>query len=187
MKDQILIQRSLVQLKLAGGGVLAAAMAYPAPALAESLWVGVYRHDVTIAQQKFETGQDIKAGWIGGRFESLSAIGRPSPHLMVSKSLNGGTDYLAAGLNWTFGSRLYLRPGLGLAVNNGPRRAFRNGRRVDLGSPVTFEPELAAGWRISDRLAVEASWIHLSHATLFSRQNRGMDSMGVRAVFHLGR
>jgi lipid A 3-O-deacylase len=164
---------------------LLAALALPAPARADSVWLGVYRHDVIIRQARFETGEDIKAGWIGDRLDGLRAIGRPAPHLLVSKSLDGGTDYVAAGLNWTFGSTLYLRPGIGLSLNNGPDYAERKGRRVDLGSRVTFEPELAAGWRITDRVALEASWIHLSHAQLFSRQNRGMDSIGLRAVIRL--
>ncbi|MGE0774428.1 MAG: acyloxyacyl hydrolase [Sphingomonadaceae bacterium] len=167
--------------------LLAVALACPAPALADAVWLGIYQHDVTLAQEKFETGQDIKAGWIGNRLPPLGVLGRPSPHALVSKSLNGGTNYVAAGLNWTFGSKLYLRPGIGIALNDGPNRAYRNGKRVDLGSFITFEPELAVGWRINDRIAIETSWIHLSHATLFSRQNRGMDSMGVRAVFQLDR
>jgi len=167
--------------------LLSVALTCPASAFAESLWFGLYQHDVTLAQEKFETGQDIKAGWVGNRLPPLGLLGRPSPHVLVSKSLNGGTNYVAAGLNWTFGSKLYVRPGIGIALNDGPNRAYRNGKRVDLGSFITFEPELAAGWRITDRIAIEASWIHLSHATLFSRQNRGMDSMGVRAVFQLGR
>lgn len=166
--------------------LLCIAMMLPAaPALADEIWFGTYRHDVTLAQTKFESGQDIKAGWIGKRIAGLRKIGRPAPHLLVSKSLNGGTDYLAVGLNWVWGSKLYLRPGIGLAVNDGPRRAVRDGRRVDLGSPITFEPELAAGWRASDHIAVEASWVHLSHGTIFSRQNRGMDSMGLRMLYRL--
>ncbi len=155
------------------------------PVLADDVWLGVYEHDVTLAQVRFETGQDLKGGWIGERIERFRAIGRPRPHILVSKSLNGSTDYVAAGLNWTLGTRLYARPGIGLAVHDGPSRAYREGRRVDLGSPVVFEPELAFGWRITDRLALEASWIHLSHATLFSRQNRGMDSWGLRLLARL--
>lgn len=166
--------------------IAACLFASPSAASAEAVWAGVYQHDVVFAQEKFETGQDIKAGWIGDRIDGLEAIGRPAPHVLMSKSLNGGTDYIAAGLNWRFGSTIYVRPGIGLAVNNGPRRAYRNGHRVDLGSPITFEPELAIGWRMSDRLALEASWVHLSHATLFSRQNRGMDSMGLRLLVQLG-
>lgn len=152
---------------------------------ADQIWAGVYQHDVTFAQTRFETGQDIKAGWIGERIEAFTNLGRPSPHILISKSLQRQTDYMAAGLNWTFGKTLYIRPGIGIAVHNGPSRACREGERVDLGSPVTFEPELAAGWRINDRLSLEASWIHLSHATIFSRQNRGMDSMGLRLLVQI--
>jgi len=167
--------------------ILAAAIALPsARASTADLWAGIYRHDITLAQVKFETGADLKIGWIGDPLKGLGAIGRPSPHITLSKSLNGETNYAAAGFDWRFGSILYVRPGIGLAVNDGPRRAYRKGRRVDLGSPITFEPELAFGWRLSPRLALEASWIHLSHATLFSRQNRGMDSWGVRMLVHLG-
>jgi hypothetical protein len=166
---------------LAGATALVIAPA----AHADDIWLGVYQHDITLAQTRFETGQDIKVGWIGDPIDALKAIGHPAPHVLVSKSLSGQTDYVAAGLNWTIGSKFYARPGIGMAINNGPSRAFRNGQRVDLGSRVTFEPELALGWRINHRFRLEASWIHLSHATLFSRQNRGMDSMGIRLLLHL--
>ena len=152
---------------------------------ADYAWVGVYEHDVTIAQTTFEKGQDIKAGWIGDPIRTLRSVGSPSPHVLISKSLDDGTDYVAAGLNWTFGSRFYVRPSIGIAVHDGPSRAYRNGERVDLGSRVVFEPELALGWRMNDRYRLEASWIHLSHATLFSSQNRGMDSMGIRLLVRL--
>lgn len=162
-----------------------AALFVVTPARANTVWLGVYEHDVTISQIEFEKGQDIKAGWIGDPLEGLRVIGKPAPHVLVSKSLNGSTDYLAAGLNWVFGKSVYVRPGIGMAVHNGPSRAYRKGVRVDLGSPVVFEPELAFGWRISERVALEASWIHLSHLTIFSKQNRGMDSMGIRLLVNL--
>lgn len=160
----------------------AAALAIAPAAHADDIWIGVYQHDVTIAQTRFESGQDIKAGWIGDPIDALHTVGRPSPHVLVSKSLEGQTDYVAVGLNWTIGSKFYARPGIGVAIHNGPSRAIRSGRRVDLGSPIIFEPEIALGWRISERYRLEASWIHLSHATLFSRQNRGLDSMGLRLL-----
>jgi len=154
-------------------------------AQAADVWIGVYQHDVVLAQLPFERGRDVKLGWIGDPIKRLRAIGSPAPHLLASKSLSGGTNYLAGGLDWRFGSTFYVRPGIGLAVNDGPRRAYRDGRRVDLGSPITFEPELALGWQLNARIAIEASWIHLSHATLLSRQNRGMDSWGMRLLLHL--
>lgn len=103
--------------------------------------------------------------------------------MLISKSLDSATNYFEASLNWKFGSRIYVRPGIGLAVNDGPQHAYRNGKRVDLGSLVTFEPELAAGWQVNGGLSIEASRIHLSHATILSRQNRGPDSMGLRLVY----
>jgi hypothetical protein len=45
---------------------------------------------------------------------------------------------------------------------------------------VLFEPELGIGAQVTDRLSVEASWVHMSHARLFSRQNPGIDNLGVR-------
>ncbi|WP_197277067.1 acyloxyacyl hydrolase [Sphingomonas profundi] len=163
---------------------LPAVIGMAAPALADSLWAGVYRHDITLAQTHYQGGFDIKGGWIGEPIGALHAIGSPAPHALASISLNGATNYAAIGLNWTFGSILYARPGIGLAVND-DRRAYRRGKRVDLGSPITFEPEIAVGWKVLPGLALEASWIHLSHATLFSRQNRGLDSWGIRAVARL--
>jgi lipid A 3-O-deacylase len=157
-------------------------MAAATAARADDLWIGVYEHDITLAQTAFEKGKDVKVGWIGDPIGALDDLGSPSPHAVISKSLNGGTNYAALGLNWTLGTKIYVRPGIGIAVHDGPLLAYRGNERVDLGSRVVFEPELAIGWRIDDRLRLEASWIHLSHATLFSRQNRGMDSMGLRLL-----
>lgn len=147
--------------------ILYAAALLSVAAQADEVWFGLYQHDVTIAQVEFETGHDIKAGWIGEPSEILDIIGQPSPYLLISANVQGATDYLAIGLNGRFGDDAYVRPGLGLAIHNGPSLAFRQGQRVDLGSPILFEPEFALGWQINDAIAVEASWLHLSHATLF--------------------
>ena len=155
------------------------------PAFADDVWIGISRHDVVINSTRSAGGEDLKLGWIGQPLAGLGAIGAPSPHLILSKHLGGSTDYAAAGLDWTFGTKFYARPGIGFAVNDGHRPAFRNGERVDLGSPVTFEPELALGWRVAPRFRLEASWIHLSHARLFSHQNHGLDSWGLRTLVRL--
>ena len=57
--------------------------------------------------------------------------------------------------------------------------------KVDFGSRVLFEPELAVGARIGSRATIEASWVHTSHAQLFGRQNPGMDNFGLRLSFGL--
>ena len=165
--------------------LLAAAFLLASPALADDVWLGVYRHDVVLSGPRYEGNEDIKAGWIGNPIDGLRTIGRPSPHVIVSKHIGGQDDYIAAGLDWTLGTRFYLRPGMGLAANDGKRPTYRGTARVDLGSPITFEPELAFGWHVGPRLRIEVSWIHLSHAQLFSHQNRGLDSWGMRTLLRL--
>ena len=57
--------------------------------------------------------------------------------------------------------------------------------RTDLGSRILFAPELGVGYQLSERMSLEATWVHLSHGQLFSRQNPGMDSLGVRLSYRL--
>jgi lipid A 3-O-deacylase len=100
--------------------------------------------------------------------------------------VNGNTNVAAAGLSWKFGDKVYVRPGIGLAIHDDKIKQFRaDGRRLDLGSRILFEPEIAVGATISDKWAAEISWVHISNAQLLSGQNPGMDFIGARLVFAL--
>ena len=44
---------------------------------------------------------------------------------------------------------------------------------------------MGIGFRLSERATLEASWVHLSHAQLFSRQNPGIDNIGARLSWKL--
>jgi hypothetical protein len=159
-------------------------LTFAAPAQASELFGGLFAHDVDTPLSKggFEDGADIQIGWRGNR---LGFIGRPSPYAFASVATGGETHVAAAGLSWRLGGRLFARPGLGLAVHSRSSHGVRNGLRTDLGSRILFEPELGLGYQLSDRVALEATWVHVSHAQLLSRQNPGMDSIGVRLSFRL--
>jgi lipid A 3-O-deacylase len=165
--------------------VLGAASA--APVQAQEIFAGLLAHDVDSPLTKggLEDGADIQFGWRGERIGALGFIGSPSPYAFVSAATGGETHFAAAGLSWRIGGRLFVRPGIGLAVHSRSSSGVANGLRTDLGSRVLFEPELAIGYQISDRVAVEAAWVHLSHAQLLSRQNPGMDSVGVRLSYRM--
>ena len=78
---------------------------------------------------------------------------------------------------------VYIRPGVGLALHHAPDLRVDPATRIrtDLGSRVLFEPEIAIGTNLSERVSIEASWVHISNARLFNRaQNPGIDMMGVR-------
>lgn len=161
--------------------LLAPALALQPAAAAGEIFGGLYKHDVDTPLVKSggtENGVDIQLGWRGGR------IGRTplQPYVFGALNSSGGTSYAAAGLSMKFGDSVYIRPGLGIAVHTGSAADFENplNDKKEFGSRILFAPEVGIGVRIAPRITAEASWIHLSHAQLFGRQNPGMDNIGVR-------
>lgn len=158
------------------------------PAMADEIYLGASAHavDMPTSLRTDEDGADIQGGYRTKPIEGLSAIGSPSAYIHAQVSLDGDTSVAAAGLSWKIGKTLYLRPGIGLAVHDDKIKDYASdGRRIDLGSRILFEPEVAVGYAVSENIALEASWVHISHATLFSGQNPGMDFIGGRLVFSL--
>ena len=167
--------------------IVAALLAVPRPAQGAEVFGGVLAHDIDspLTAGGFEGGADFELGWRGGRIRALRVIGAPSPYVFGSLHTGGDTHFAAGGLSWRIGDRLFLRPGIGIAIHTRDSNGVRNGFRTDLGSRVLFEPELGLGYRVTDRFSIEASWVHISQAQLFSRQNPGMDSVGVRLSYRL--
>ena len=153
-----------------------------AGAEAAELFGGVYAHDVDTFLSKggFEDGVEIQIGIRGAPIEALRAVGRPSLYAFASVSASGETNFAVAGLGWKFGDRLYFRPSVGVAIHDRSDDVVIDGRRADFGSRILFAPEIAIGYGIGESVSVEASWVHLSHGQLLSRQNPGMDSIGMR-------
>jgi hypothetical protein len=170
--------------------VAALLLSSAAPAGAQEVFTGAYVHgvDTPFTFDTGERGPDIELGYRFGRLDALKLVGRPAPYLIASVNTRGDTSFAGAGLSWKIGKGpLYVRPAVGLVVHDGPRlRVGAVGLRTDLGSPVLFEPEIALGTKLSDGLSLEASWVHISGARLFnSKQNPGIDMMGVRLSFAL--
>jgi len=169
---------------------LAPLLCLPAPCSAQEVFAGVYKHavDTPFTLSSGEGGIDVELGYRFPRLRALKVIGKPAPYLIASVNSQGDTSFAGAGLGWKLGKGpLYARPGIGLVVHTGPSlRVGPKGLRTDLGSRVLFEPELAIGLRVSPKVALEASWTHISGGRVFNRrQNPGIDMMGVRLAFRL--
>lgn len=169
-------------LLIAAAGLVA--VAAPSTAWAGELFGGLYAHDVDTPltlEGHTESGVDVQVGWRGGGIRHLLGD-RLQPYMFDAVNTAGNTSYIAAGLSAKFGDRFYVRPGLGLALHTGSTNRFDNpfNNKLELGSRVLFEPELGIGVRVAPRVTAEASWVHLSHATIFSGQNPGIDNIGVR-------
>jgi len=173
-------------------------------ARADEVWVGVYGHD--IAPDRRERGEDVQLGYRTARLDGLRFLGRPSLDALVSFNTRVSTHFAAVGLDWPIklGGRVYLRPGFGLAYTTGKAvlppanapgltaaelasRLAQNRKRIDFGSHVLFKPEMAVGYRINPRLALEASYVHLSNGQIFHKgKNQGLDDIGARLVWRFG-
>lgn len=158
------------------------AVAWPgAAAAAGEMFGGVYIHGVdtplTLGGDP-EDGVDVQVGWRGDRIRGTAL----QPYVFGALNTAGDTSYAAIGLSAKFGDRVYIRPGLGLAIHDGSDADFDDplNDKVEFGSRILFAPEVAVGMRLSPRITAEASWLHLSHATLFGKQNPGIDNIGLR-------
>jgi hypothetical protein len=153
------------------------------PAQAGEIFGGVYVHDVKLPTDKsgIEDGMDLQLGYRG------DAIGHTplQPYVFGALNTAGQTSYAALGLSAKFGHSIYIRPGLGIAIHNGSADKFFRTDKIAFGSRVLFEPELGIGTDINNRLSVEASWVHMSHAQLFGGENPGIDNLGVRLTLAL--
>ena len=165
--------------------LLTAAMAavLPSAAHAGELFGGVYVHDVKTPLDKsgIESGIDFSIGYRGGSIGRLFH-GVLQPYLFGAVNSAGNTDYVAAGIAAKFrlGRKWYIRPGFGIAIHDGSAGKYFRSDKIAFGSRVLFEPELGIGTQLNRRLSVEASWVHMSHARVFGKENPGIDNLGVR-------
>jgi len=188
------------------------ALAFAAPAMAGEAFVGVYKHDVTFIGDAVglgaagrEGGYDVHLGYRTSKLENLRWLGKPQVHTMVSINSKNTSNFVAAGFDWKIDlgqpGGFYLRPGMGLAYTDGKaklppanapglspeelaRRTYLYYHRIEFGSHVLFEPELALGYQVSDKVSVELSYTHLSNGQIFHQgKNQGLDDAGVRLVY----
>ena len=153
------------------------------PAKAAELFGGIHVHDVKTPLDKsgIEDGVDVSLGYRGSTITHLFH-GELQPYFFGALNTAEQTHYAAAGISAKFGlgGNWYIRPGLGIAIHSGSAGKFFRTDRVAFGSRVLAEPELGIGTKIRDRVTVEASWVHMSHAQLFGGENPGMDNLGFR-------
>lgn len=176
-------------------------------AAAGEILSGVAAHDVNvgIATDTREGGVDAQLGYRTGPVAALARFGAPDAYGYISLNSRHRTNFAAAGLSWRLWlgseSKLYVKPGIGVAVHDGYvdlppeepglanaeiiRRAEIYRTRKPYGSRFMFEPSVAIGWRAADRVSLEAFYAHLSHAKLGGNDNPGVDLLGLRLAYRL--
>ncbi len=177
---------------VAAGFVACLALVAAAPARAGDVLVGVLAHNadlgITVCCAEGGTA-DVQVGY---RTLAIPWLhwGDFRAHVIGEANLSGGVDFAAAGLSYRvhLGRDFYIAPGIGGAVQDGDTQQYQvRPDRLSLGSRLLFEPELTAGWHATDRMSVEFIYDHLSHGQLAGAQNPGVDNIGVRLAWRLGR
>lgn len=164
--------------------------ALPNLASAREVFVGVYSHGVKtpFSIDIDESSTDLQIGYRFASLENLNILSRPAPYIVASMNSRSNTSFIGVGIGWKLDvGRVYLRPEMGLIVHDGPSgNSAVSGRDLRLGSRVLFQPGVSVGVILDPRVSIEASWVHVSHGGLFnSRQNPGLDMLGVRANLKL--
>lgn len=177
---------------IAAATISSPALAAPAPDYGTQFEVrgGIYGHGVAF------TGPGIEAGSVDANLEFLTPrpalwtgtrLSKLIPRLQVGGTFNtaGKTSLVYAGAAWTWdfgGSPWFVEPNLGVAVHNGEFDAPAGSHRLSLGCNPLFHTGASAGYRLSQRWAVMATWEHASDGDLCSR-NQGLNNVGARLSF----
>lgn len=115
--------------------------------------------------------------------ELFAWIGSPRPSLGGVINVMGYESMVHAGLNWQVRlgeSPFYTEFGLGLGVHNGYLTGAPVGYR-DLGCRVLNEWQYGAGYDVNDKIAVTATWKHVSGFLFGCDPNDGINTFGVTA------
>src|SRR4051794_40323305 len=100
------------------------AAAATTPAHAGEVFGGVYAHavDTPLTKSQAEGGVDVQLGWRGG------SIGRTplQPYVFGALNTSADTSYAAIGISARFGDRVYVRPGVGIAIHNGSAKKYQD-------------------------------------------------------------
>ena len=167
--------------------------ACPRPRRAQEAFAGVYAHEVD-TPLSFETGEGGADLAVGVALRSDRGAGGRRPAGALRDRL---AQHDRRHLVRRRGAELDPRQGTGLLAPGGRRIVVHDGPDYPLRSaPRTSRPSSAAGccsspnWRSAiastSKLAVEASWMHVSHARLFNaQQNPGIDMWGARLNYRL--
>lgn len=201
---------------VSAAAVLLAAVPAVAQVGAE-LAVGVLDHGIrTPFRGDLPPGFDLYQGEEEGGTADVQIVYRSAPLTTALKprltaklqiNTDDRTSFASVGAEWrqhVLNGRFYGQVGIGLTIHDGYRFTpdpFVGGlspaelrRRVDIylnrtafGSRVLFNPNLSIGVRLGERWAIEAAYEHFSHAQIFSKQNPGIDNLGIRLVHSFGR
>lgn len=179
--------------------VMSAPAAFAGGGWVDEVKLGLLDHDVNFLGDRVESGVDVNGevrfhaiDWFASKDNAqwLNDILAPRPAIGGSVNTNGGTDFLYAGLVWTWDvahdmfrpkDGLYIDFGFGGAIHDGALTTAPPGE-LALGSRALFHLQGEVGYRFDPTWSLSVYYDHYSNADLAS-PNPGINNVGMRVGY----
>jgi len=117
----------------------------------------------------------------------LRKIWSPSPILGLTQTSTGGSSLYYGGLTWDFklSEKWFFNATSGIAYTNGLTKLPKgqvptSDKKIQFGSEILHRGALEIGWNFYGKDTISLMFSHVSHASLLSDKNHGMDEFGIR-------
>ena len=111
----------------------------------------------------------------------------PKPVLGLTQTSTGGSSLYYGGLAWNFKltNKWFFTGTTGIAYTNGlkklPKGNVANGdKKIEFGSQWLHRGAVEVGWNFYGKDTISLMFSHVSHASILSDKNHGMDEFGIR-------
>ena len=117
----------------------------------------------------------------------LKKIWSPKPVLGLTQTSTGGSSLYYGGITWdaNISKNWFVTGTTGIAYTNGlkklPKGQVPTGdKKVQFGSQWLHRGAIEVGWNFYGNDTISLMFSHVSHGSIFSDKNHGMDEFGIR-------
>ena len=117
----------------------------------------------------------------------LKKLGSPQPIMGLTQTSTGGSSLYYGGLTWdkTIFKNWFVSGTTGIAYTNGltklPKGQEATGdKKIQFGSKWLHRGAVELGWNFYGKDTISLMFSHVSHGSMLSDKNHGMDEFGIR-------
>ena len=117
----------------------------------------------------------------------LKKIGSPKPILGLTQTSTGGSSLYYGGITWDWNmtENWFVTGTTGIAYTNGlkklPKGQVATGdKKIQFGSQWLHRGAIELGWNFYGNDTISLMFSHVSHGSMLSDKNHGMDEFGIR-------
>ena len=117
----------------------------------------------------------------------LRKIGAPKPILGLTQTSTSGSSLYYGGItwDWNMSENWFLTGTTGIAFTNGltklPKGQVATGdKKIQFGSQWLHRGAIELGWNFYGNDTISLMFSHVSHGSMLSEKNQGMDEFGIR-------